>query len=113
MLVMLSKTKGISAYSSTQRFFTEQQRLAMAARDRGCSYPGCDCPIGWTAHHVTDFKDTKRTCVDDGAPVCTKNHSTFEAMGYRSMMINGRPHWVPPPWIDPQQKPVRNHLHDY
>jgi hypothetical protein len=34
-------------------------------------------------------------------------------MGYKSVMINGRPYWVPPSWIDPQQQPIRNHLHDY
>jgi hypothetical protein len=44
ILVLLSKTKGIVAYSTVQRLFTEQQRLAMAARDRGCSYWGCDAP---------------------------------------------------------------------
>jgi hypothetical protein len=48
ILVLLSKTKGITAYSSTQRLFTEQQRLAMIARDGGCSYWGCDAPPAWT-----------------------------------------------------------------
>ncbi|HEY8300316.1 MAG TPA: DUF222 domain-containing protein, partial [Jatrophihabitans sp.] len=40
ILVLLSKTRGIIAYSDKQRLFTEQQRLAMLARDGGCSYPG-------------------------------------------------------------------------
>jgi hypothetical protein len=113
ILVLLSKTKGITAYSSTQRLFTEQQRLAMLARDGGCSYWGCDAPPAWTqAHHVHDYQHTRRTSVDDGGLVCTGNHSTFEAMGWTSTMLNGRPHWVPPDWIDPEQRPRRNHLHD-
>jgi hypothetical protein len=26
--------------------------------------------------------------------------------------VNGRPHWIPPSWLDPQQTPRRNDLHD-
>jgi hypothetical protein len=111
ILVLLSKTKGIEAYSSVQRLFTEQQRLAMAARDRGCSYPGCDAAPSWSqAHHVTDYIKTRRTSVDDGALACTGNHATFEQMGWTSIMLNGRPHWVPPTWIDPDQTQRRNKL---
>lgn len=113
ILVLLSKTKGIVAYSDKQRLFTEQQRLAMFARDKGCSYWGCDSTFSWTqAHHVTDYTTTRRTCVDDGALACTANHATFQRMGWRSEMINGYPHWVPPSWADPEQRPRRNHLHD-
>ena len=47
----------------------------MAARDRGCSFPNCDACTAWAdAHHVTDWKDTHRTSVDDGTLVCGKNH---------------------------------------
>jgi hypothetical protein len=82
ILVLLSKTKGIVAYSDKHRFFSEQQRLAMFARDKGCSYWGCDSTFSWTqAHHVTDFAITRRTSVDDGALACTANHATFEKMG--------------------------------
>ncbi len=60
ILVLLSKTRGIVAYSDKHRLFTEQQRLAMFARDKGCSYPGCDAPLSWTqAHHVTDYAKTE------------------------------------------------------
>ena len=113
ILVLLSKTKGIVAYSDKHRLFTEQQRLAMFARDKGCSYWGCDAPIAWTqAHHVTDWAITRRTRVDDGALACTANHATFERMGWTSIMHNDRPHWIPPRWADPQQRPRRNRLHD-
>jgi hypothetical protein len=27
-------------------------------------------------------------------------------------MINGIPHWIPPAYRDPEQKPIRNTLHD-
>jgi len=113
ILVLLSTTKGITGYSQVQRFFTEQQRLAMMARDKGCSFPGCDRPGTWAdAHHITDFKDTSRTCVDDGALVCDWHHDHFQHLGWTSIMRNGTPHWIPPGWLDPNQTPQRNTRHD-
>jgi hypothetical protein len=113
ILVLLSKTRGIVAYSDKHRLFSEQQRLAMFARDKGCSYWGCDSTFSWTqAHHVTDYKITRRTSVDDGALACTANHATFERMGWTSEMVGGFPHWVPPDWVDPEHRPRRNKLHD-
>ena len=113
ILVLLSKTKSILAYSDQHRLFTEQQRLAMYARDKGCSYPGCDAPLSWTqAHHVTDYAITRRTCVDDGTLVCTANHATFEQMSWTSIMLNELPHWIPPASVDPDQRPRRNTMHD-
>ena len=53
-------------------------------------------------HHVTDYAKTKRTCVDDGTLVCTANHALFERMGWKSIMLDELPHWVPPAWVDPE-----------
>ena len=44
MPVVLGKTRQLTEYGSTHRIFTEGQRLAMTARDRACSFPGCDQP---------------------------------------------------------------------
>ena len=56
--ILLSKTRRIEAYSTIHRLFTEQQRLAMMARDLGCSFPTCDTTPLWTeAHHVTEYQD--------------------------------------------------------
>jgi len=78
ILVLLSKTRGITAYSDKQRLFTEQQRLAMLARDRGCSYPGCDATLAWLdAHHVTDYQLTGRTSVD----ACRYSYSPVVSSG--------------------------------
>ncbi len=57
LLTLLSKTKAIVAYSTKQRLFSATQRWAMFARDRGCSYPGCDARLAWLdGHHVTDWR---------------------------------------------------------
>jgi hypothetical protein len=47
MNVVLDKTKGITAYSSTARLFPEGARLAMIAADGGCSFPNCPAPPAW------------------------------------------------------------------
>jgi hypothetical protein len=38
--VVLNKLGAITGYSTNQRLFTENQRLAMAVRDGGCTFPG-------------------------------------------------------------------------
>jgi hypothetical protein len=45
--VVVSRVRGIEAYGTTHRIFTESQRLAMGVRDRGCSFPGCSVPPAW------------------------------------------------------------------
>ncbi len=112
--VLLSRTKAITAYSSTHRIVTEQQRLALIARDGGCSFPGCDAPPQWTeAHHVTEFRDSRRTTVADVTLVCSYNHRTFEQQGWRCVMAEGRPHWIAPAWLDPDGTLRMNTMHDH
>ncbi|MGN6607495.1 MAG: DUF222 domain-containing protein [Jatrophihabitans sp.] len=113
VLVALEKMGAVTALSGEQRLFTPQQRRAMTARDRGCTFPGCTAPPGWCeAHHVTDYAVTRRTSIDDGALACGYHHREAFRQGWTTTMIGGRPYWVPPRWIDPTQTPVRNTVHD-
>ena len=41
MPVVLGKSREITAHGCTRHIFSEGQRLAMIARDQGCSFPGC------------------------------------------------------------------------
>jgi hypothetical protein len=110
--VVLGKAKNIEAYGDTHRIFTKNQRLAMIARDGGCTFPGCSAPPAWCqAHHVTDFHLTRHTRVDDGALVCGFHHREHPNLGWQSIMLDGIPHWTPPRWIDPTQTPRRNRMH--
>ncbi|MDT4956777.1 MAG: hypothetical protein QOD31_576 [Pseudonocardiales bacterium] len=110
--VALGTNGEIITYGNSHRFFTEGQRLAMIARDQGCSFPGCDQPPARTqAHHITDYAITGRTTVADGTLLCGFHHREFEVLDWVCHMINGIPHWTAPRWLDPTQTPRRNRAH--
>ncbi len=111
--VVIGKADGIIAYGTGQRLFNRHQRCAMYARDKGCTWPGCDAPPVWCEiHHVEGWIKTGRTSVDQGALLCTKHHQNLDFNGWVGVMINGRPHYIPPASLDPDQIPRRNTLFD-
>src|SRR6202012_1730514 len=111
--VVFGAAKEIIAYGTGQRFFTEAQRLAMIARDQGCSFPGCSMPpMLCEAHHIIEWNLGGPTSIDNGTLLCGFHHREFEQMHWTCHMINGTPHWTPPDWIDPQRRPIKNRAHD-
>ena len=113
ILTLLDKTKAVTAYSSVHRIFTEPQRLAIIARDKGCTFIGCDAGPQWCEiNHVPEFRTTHRTTVAEGALTCCGDHRDHRAMGWQPTMLHGIPHWIPPKWLDPDQRPIRNTRHD-
>lgn len=114
VLALLSKTKAVEAYSSSQRIFTEQQRLALIARDGGCSHPGCDAAPAFTeTHHIIPWQDGGPTSIDNGTLVCSYHHRhALEEGGWQVVTLDGIPHWIPPAHLDPDQTPRRNTRHD-
>ncbi len=112
LAVAMNSMNEITAYSTAHRLFTENQRLAITARDGGCSFPNCPAPPGWCqTHHVNPHSDGGATTVANGTLVCGHHHREHQKQGWTCTMTNGQPHWTPPAWIDPQQTPRRNHLH--
>lgn len=61
--------------------------------------------------HVIDHADGVPTRVDLAVLACHP-HNEAKKRGWKSTLIDGRAAWIPPPWIDRDQKPRRNHLHD-
>ncbi len=113
LAVVLNSTREVTHYSHTHRIFTEAQRRVIAARDRGCTFPGCPEPPGrCQIDHIVRHEHDGPTSIANGALECRYHHREHAALGYRPVMIGGTPHWIPPPWIDPAQTPLRNTLHD-
>lgn len=96
-----------------QRLVTGPLRRALIARDRGCVAPGCDRPPEWCdAHHLVHWANGGATSINNTALVCGYHHTLLHQGEWTARMIDGVPHLVPPPWIDPHQHPQRNTLHD-
>ncbi len=68
-----------------QRLFTPKQRIALAIRDGGCRWRGCDRPASYCeAHHIDEWdKDQGRTDIDRGILLCRYHHMTLHHGGWR------------------------------
>ncbi len=51
------------------------------------------------------------TDVNNLTLVCGFHHREHAKRGWACRMLDGRPEWIPPRWIDPQQTPRRNTAH--
>ncbi len=104
---------GIHDYGHTERIVPPAMRLALIARDQGCTFPDCDRPPAWTqAHHFIAYADGGPTSLDNCGLLCGFHHREFAKRGWQGQIINGVPHWIPPAWLDPTQTPRRNRTHD-
>ncbi len=62
---------------------TAKQRNAIAVRDGGCVFAGCDCPVNWCdLHHVTHFEHGGDTSVENLAPLCRRHHGVTHTNGW-------------------------------
>jgi hypothetical protein len=78
-------------------------RRALVARDGGCAFPGCDRPPSWCdAHHIDHWVDGGATSLCNLALLCGHHHDRMHAEGWIIKMIDGRPWFIPPPWLDPR-----------
>jgi hypothetical protein len=66
-----------------QRFFTERQRIALAAIWGGCAHPDCDRPPSWTeAHHARPHSRGGPTTVANGILLCRFHHMLVHNQGW-------------------------------
>lgn len=67
------------------RLFTPRQRIALAIRDGGCRWRGCDRPASYCeAHHIDEWKaDRGRTDIDRGILLCRYHHMALHHGGWR------------------------------
>ncbi|MBL8777714.1 MAG: HNH endonuclease, partial [Acidimicrobiales bacterium] len=66
------------------RQFNRAQRRAMARRDGGCAFPGCDRPPEWCDAHHLDFWDAEHglTDLDRGCLLCRRHHNLLHKKGW-------------------------------
>lgn len=106
--VVLGTGSEVLDLGRSTRLFTEAQRRAMAARDGGCIWPGCDVPPAWCeAAHLMAWMFAGPTDLDNGALLCAHHHRRFDHEGWSLRRDDGVPSLIPPPWLDPRQRPRR------
>jgi hypothetical protein len=92
----------------TRRLFTGAQRVALANRDGGCRWPGCDRPPSWCeAHHTNPYSTGGTTNLTNGVLLCRRHHLLLHNNGWRIEHAPkpGELQLVPPASVDPTRKP--------
>ena len=89
------------------RFFTQAQKLALAERDGGCAWPGCQRPPSHTqAHHIRWWtRDRGPTDLENGILLCSHHHHRVHNDGWRILIRDHRSCFIPPVHVDPVQRP--------
>ncbi|WP_033296442.1 HNH endonuclease signature motif containing protein, partial [Amycolatopsis jejuensis] len=84
------------------RTATPTQRRALAIRDRGCTFPGCDRGPKWTTpHHVRPWSEGGPTNLDDLASACERHHRLVHHSDWDITITDDIVHWIPPTILDP------------
>ncbi len=79
---------------ATRRLFTPAQRRAVLLRDKGCSFPGCTRPAGWTdIHHVIHWIFGGATDLSNAAALCRRHHVIVHRYGYTATITPTRVIW--------------------
>ncbi len=89
------------------------QRLALFARDLGCTKPNCTAPASRSqAHHVnTNWRDDGPTDITNLTLACGPDNRLADTGGWTTTMKNGRTHWTPPPLLDVGQPRTNHYWH--
>lgn len=97
----------------SRRPFTGAARTAVLLRDGCCAFPGCDRPPRWCdVHHILFWSRGGSTDRDNGVALCGYHHRVIHLEAWRVRLgSDGRPEFIAPPHIDPEQRPRRNAYH--
>ncbi|CAM3137528.1 uncharacterized protein DUF222 [Williamsia muralis] len=119
LAVFANHSADVLYFARAKRTAQQGQRMALFAKDRGCTSPGCRNPISWTEiHHTTAWADGGHTDIDELAPACIPHHAMIGPGEdqWQTVMVTdgpdtGRVAWIPPTYIDPDQQPRINRAH--
>ena len=105
--VVIDPRGDVVALGREARLFTRRQRIALAARDGGCRFPGCDRPPSWTeAHHIVPWSEGGTTDLAHGVLLCRHHHLLLHNNGWKFERLEGELVLIPPASIDPERLPI-------
>jgi hypothetical protein len=89
----------------TSRVVQAAQRSALAVRDGGCGFPGCQRPLAWCeAHHLRHWLHGGPTDLANLALLCRTHHRAVHEGGWRLHRgPDGRLTAIPPPGDNPRR----------
>jgi HNH endonuclease len=68
----------------TTRVISPTQRVALAVRDGGCGFPGCDRPLSWCeGHHLLPWLEGGPTALPNLALLCRAHHRAVHEGGWQ------------------------------
>ena len=92
----------------TSRYANRAQRRALAHRDGGCVFPGCDAPARWCdAHHVQHWEHDGDTDMCNLALLCRHHHGVTHRNGW-TMTATHDQRFV---WTTPQGRTLTSQRH--
>ncbi len=108
--IVLSGESKILDLGTSRRLFDRYQRMALATRDQGCVFPGCERPPAWCeAHHRLPWSQGGATDIDNGCLLCSFHHHLIHQGEWDlTLAPDGITDVIPPARIDPQRKPIRH-----
>ncbi|WP_158253149.1 HNH endonuclease signature motif containing protein [Cryobacterium sp. Y62] len=102
--ILFSQTGQPLNVGRDERLFNREQRRALAARDGGCRWPGCDQSPSWSeSHHVENWADLGLSNIDHAILLCAHHHMLLHNQHWKILLQSGL-YWLQPPVeIDPKQ----------
>jgi hypothetical protein len=110
-LAIFDKGKALALYH-TKRLASPAQRIVLYAKDRGCTFPGCDVP-GYLCevHHNNRYATNPVTDINDLTLACGPNHKLADQGWTTRKNVRGDTEWIPPPHLDHGQPRINTFHH--
>ena len=112
---VLHRGSAILDYGRATRTIPHNLFRAVACRDGGCRFPGCDRPVNWTqGHHVRHWRNGGPTALKNILLLCTKHHTIVHAENWAIQLEpDGQAIFTKPGGPVRMSKPRGSpHLHD-
>jgi hypothetical protein len=111
-LAVFDEHTGRALYLGRTRIASADQRIVLYARDRGCTYPGCDRPgYQCEVHHIKDWGGGGETEPQNLTFACKPHHKLLDE-GWRTRLDpHGRTEWIPPPHVEGSGPTINSYHH--
>ncbi|MDR2454255.1 MAG: HNH endonuclease, partial [Bifidobacteriaceae bacterium] len=118
MRVVLGAKGQVLDIGRATRVIPKGLRAALAARDQGCCFPGCDRPPELCeGHHVQPWHQGGTTSLSNLCLLCPAHHKMVEPprcgppAWQPRLRQDGHWEFQPPAHLDPDRKPLLHHRH--